>query len=198
MESNLKKSVRIAITMVVLALPLIALTAVHILFAQAAEAEIRRRGVDEGYHNAVKHAFAASEFYALARLVAGADRAQTIVISLGELNEWLERYIRHETDVTTEVYKDLRNNIAGIAAAEWMYGQDGYVSPCMRLKLIGKLAEAGDLAAWAEDRRIPALPPGYETLAAIERAEADAPALRAAFDASLAAKSAELRADLGL
>jgi hypothetical protein len=199
LEQGLKRTIkRAGLFLLILALPFIALSAVHITFSLASYSEIERRGLPEKYHNAIKHAFAASEFYSLARLVLAPEQAHGLVVKLGEINEWVERYIKHDTDVSTEVYKDLRNNIVGIAAAEFVYAQDGYVSPCARLRLIGRLTADGELAAYAEDKRIPALPPGYDTGAAVARMEQDEPALRKQLDARLAARSAELRKDIGL
>ena len=182
----------------VLALPFLAISAVHVGFSQAAYAEISRRGISEENHNAMKHAFAATEFYSLARLVFEPEQAARIVVRLGETNERAERYLKHTTDWSAEVYKDLRNNLTGIAAAEWLYAQEGYVSPCTRLRMVGKLAEDGELAALHTDPRLPVLPNAPDTDTAIAKMKQDEAGLREKLAADIAARGAALREDLGL
>jgi hypothetical protein len=182
----------------VLLLPVLALGAVLQGFSLAASWTVRARGLPAEDHNAIKHAYAAAEIYSLLRMVAGPDCAAFVVTELGEANEWVERHVKFMTDWSPEVYKDLRNNLSGIAAAEWLYGQAGYTSPFTRARLIGKLAEDGDLAMTYTDPRIPDLPLAPDTGSAIVRMHADEAELSTRIAAGIAAKSAVLKADLGL
>ncbi len=182
----------------VLLLPVLALGAALQGFSLAASWTIQQRGLPAEDHNAIKHAYAAAEIYALLRVVAGPDCASSVVTKFGEINEWAERYVKLTTDWAPEVYKDMRNNLSGIAAAEWLYGQAGYASPFTRARLIGKLAADGDLAAIYTDPRIPDLPHAPDTAAAVARMHADAAELSVSLAAAIAAKSAALKADLGL
>jgi hypothetical protein len=181
-----------------LLLPVLALLVILQGFSFAASWTVRERGLSREDHNAIKHAYAAAEIYSLLRLIAGPECAASIVTDFGEANEWAERYVKHTTDWSPEVYKDLRNNQSGIAAAEWLYGQAGYTGPFTRARLIGKLAEDGDLALIYTDPRIPELPLAPDTETAIARMHGDQAALRARIADEIAAKGAALKSDLGL
>jgi hypothetical protein len=177
----------------------VALAAVMHGFSRAASWEIQKRpGIEARDHNAIKHAYAAAELYSLLRPIAGAGIASCAVITFGEWNEYAERYVKYTTDWSAEVYKDLRNNIAGVAAAEWLYGEAGYVSPVTRLKLIGKLAQEGVLAAEETDPRIPDLPKSPDTGSALAKMRADQTAVAAEIRSDIAARGAALKQDLGL
>ncbi len=168
-------------------------------FSRAASLEIQKRpGLGPADHNGLKHAYAAAEVYSLARLVLGPERAAAAVITLGEWNERAETYVKPSTDWSPEVYKDLRNNLTGVAAAEWLYGEAGFTSPFTRLSLIGKLAEDKVTLALHTDPRIPDLPqrPDYER--AIERMRQDEPRLLDELRAEITARGPELKAELGL
>lgn len=180
-------------------LSVVVLSAVMHGFSRAASWEIQKRpGVAARDHNAIKHAYAAAEVYSLLRPIAGAGIASCAVITFGEWNEYAERYVKYTTDWSAEVYKDLRNNMAGIAAAEWLYNEAGYVSPVVRLKLIGKLAEDGVLAADENDPRIPDLPMSPDTGSALAKMRADQDAVTAEIGRDIAARAVELKRDLGL
>ncbi len=164
----------------------------------AASLAIRERGLAPTDHNAIKHAYAAAEVYSWLRPLRGADSAAKAVIWLGETNEWAERYVKPQVDWSPETYKDLRNNLSGIEAAEWLYEQEGFTSPFTRLRLIGKLAVDGDLAPLYTDPRIPPLPQQTDDGTAVLKMQEDEAQLRAQFAADVRAKADALRADLGL
>lgn len=196
-----RKVKRLAVVFAVLsalALPVIALSIVLHGFAVAAQWEVERRGLPQQDHNALKHAYAAAEMYSLARLVVGPEHAAALVVTLGEANEWAERFVKHTTDWSPEVYKDLRNNLSGIAAAEWLYGETGYVWPCTRLQLIGKLVEEDLIIATDEDPRLPDLPRAPDTGSAIAKMKNDEAMLSTRLYEEITARSAELKSDLGL
>jgi len=180
-------------------LSVVALSAVMHGFSRAASWEIQKQPeLAARDHNAIKHAYAAAEVYSLLRPIAGPGVASCAVITFGEWNEYAERYVKYTTDWSAEVYKDLRNNIAGIAAAEWLYNEAGYRSPFTRLKLIGKLAEDGVLALDETDPRIPDLPRSPDTGSALAKMRADQNAVAAEITNDIAARDAELKRDLGL
>src|SRR5690606_3240173 len=106
-------------------------------------------------HNGIKHAYAAAEIYSLLRPLAWPEYAASAVITLCEWNERMERRLKRTTDWSPEVYKNLRNNLIGIEAAEWLYAEAGFVLPPTRLRLVGKLAEDGVVLARDSDPRIP-------------------------------------------
>ena len=149
-------------------------------------------------HNGIKHAYAAAEIYTLLRSFAGPECAAAAVITLGEWNERIERRLKRTTDWSPEVYKDLRNNLIGIEAAEWLYAEAGFLFPRTRLRLIGKLAQEGVVLALDSDPRIPELPLAPDTGSALARMEQDERDLRIAIAADIAARAPDLRTELGL
>jgi hypothetical protein len=169
------------------------------IFSKVADQEIARRGLSEAEHNALKHGFAAAELYARLRLVFGANNAADLTVWTGEMLERLEQHVNHDRDVAREVYKDLHNNLYGIAAARWMDASSGSSDMQTRLKLLGWLAETHGLADWAEDKRVPqSLPWTPDVEAAIAAARADRPRLEAEFRSALAARRGDIAADLSL
>ena len=70
--------------------------------------------------NAVKHAYAAAEIYCVLRTALNDQQAYSLVMSLGIMNEYIERVTKlRNPDSMREVMKDLHNNQAGILAAKW-------------------------------------------------------------------------------
>jgi hypothetical protein len=165
----------------VLALPVALVFGFYLYAANAAVAVVERHGLEPDADNAVKHAYAAAETYASLRPLLGADAAAATTEWLGKANERAERWVKHSVDWSPEAYKDMRNNLAGIAAARWLYDEYGWTAPATRQAVVGLLSREGILASLDSDPRIPELPLRPDTeaaLAAIARDEAD---LRAAF-----------------
>ena len=81
--------------------------------------EAQQIGLPEA-SNGIRHAFAAAEAYAILRAAyLPARAAEKAVIKLGYLNEYVEHFTKRNKDRTSEVYKDLYNNLSGITAAQW-------------------------------------------------------------------------------
>lgn len=78
-------------------------------------------------------------------------------------------------DPTPEVYKDVRNNMAGIVATRWIDARFGRVAPAERLRLTGWLSSRGEILPLRTDSRIPAFPAGFEPELAIARFEQEKP-----------------------
>lgn len=168
-------------------------------FSRVASWEIRQRPeLRAAHHNAIKHAYASAEIYSLLRPLFGADAAAATVVALGEWNERAERVVKRTTDWSPEVYKDLRNNLAGIAAAEWLYNEAGFTSPLTRLRLIGVLAGGGVLALTDRDPRLPDLPLAPDTGSALARMQGDEAELARRLAEEVAARGHGLKRDLGL
>jgi hypothetical protein len=71
--------------------------------------------------NGVRHALASGSVYeAVRRLGLNRQAAEGLILSLGNLNERIETYTKTgNPDSPAEIRKDLYNNWAGVAAAEW-------------------------------------------------------------------------------
>jgi hypothetical protein len=167
-------------------------------FAHAASFEIRRRHLSPETHNAIKHAYTSAEIYALIRPLLGADLSGRLVVMMGEGNERMEKYVKHSTDWSRESYKDMRNNLTGMVAAEWLYQTAGWQWPNTRLRLIGQLAQDRVLVPTQDDPRLGDFPDTRDPAPAIVRMRADHDALARALAEDLAAHSAQLRRALGL
>ncbi|MGQ4275354.1 hypothetical protein [Terrihabitans sp. B22-R8] len=183
-----------------LAVPLGAVAFGYEAFAYAASYEIRRSNLPRHTHNAIKHAYASAEFYASLRPVLGPEWASAAVVHLGEFNERIERHVKHDPDWSREAYKDMRNNLTGIEAAEWLHGQaGGWTWPTTRLRLIGELARLDVLVPQDRDARLAAIPDERAGgPLAIRLMRADHDALKAQIDALIAEQAEPLRRRLGL
>ena len=74
---------------------------------------------DRSTANAIKHATASADIFKFLREFVGDKNAETAVIQLGVLNEYIERVThRNDRDSAREIMKDLHNNYAGILAAK--------------------------------------------------------------------------------
>jgi hypothetical protein len=142
----------------------------------AAKAEIARRNLPRKNYNSVKHAFAASRMYSLARHLWLDDTgARWITTEFGYANEWAERYAPRfrAPDSTEEVYKDLSSNLTGIVVGNWLYDRSGS-SADRELRILGWLSQMGAFAAAADDRRIPRFSAQQDPGTAIGRFQRDA------------------------
>lgn len=123
----------------------VALSAFYRWFDAAAERMTEKAALQASMANGIKHAYAAGEMYALMRAVGfGAATSETIVMGLGELNEYAERLMKRPPDTTEEVAKDLHNNYVGIVAAQWFELQES--AHGTRGEVIVKLAKARVIA----------------------------------------------------
>ena len=105
------------------------------------------------------------------------DTATEWIVHLALINEWVEAWFKWPRDTTAEVYKDLRNGVAGIAALRANEKCVRLGSPDKRLRLIGKLASARILLWSNADSRIPPLPVGHDVSAAVAMFKSDRPAI---------------------
>jgi hypothetical protein len=146
----------------------------------------------------VKHAFAAAELYSKARWLVSHQSAEWAVNGLGELNERVEQHVKHDRDVSPEVYKDLRNNVYGIVAARWLREKFDRTNATTILRLIGWLAKQGELPAYYDDPRLPKLPLRHDAGTAIQLMRVDERGLAEGFAATLDRNRDAIVADLGL
>lgn len=176
---------RLISALILLSVPIALVLAFYLYAAGAAERVVVQHGLPAEADNAVKHAYAAAETYTLLRPLIGRENAGDLTDWFGRLNEHAEPFVKHSVDWATEAYKDMRNNLAGIVAAEWLYDELGWTRPSRRLHLVGLIAREGLLTNLDSDLRIPSLPhwpDGEAAMAAIMR---DGPGLRAHFRAEL-------------
>lgn len=121
--------------------------------------------------NAIKHALAAAETYAVLRSAGLTSlSAERAVIELGYLNERVEGLLKARKDPAREVYKDLFNNMSGIAVARWAESCGEQTS---RSEIVKSLARANAIAHVMWDHRVPALPETASVGAAIGKFRAD-------------------------
>ncbi len=140
--------------------------------------EAQQIGLPEA-SNGIRHAFAAAEAYAILRAAyLPAHVAEKAVIKLGYLNEYVEHFTKRNKDRTSEVYKDLYNNLSGITAAQWFETCTTDVSPPSRLETIKELAKQRTLRFLSSDDRLPALPGGADYRAAIAKFRTDKTAIK--------------------
>jgi hypothetical protein len=184
----------VLIALIVAAVLIGALLAFYAGFAYAASYEIRRSGLPPHVHNAMKHAYASAEVYSAVRPIVGADRAAAFVIFMGESNERAERYLKHQPDWSRESYKDMRNNLAGIEAAEWLYQRRGWTLPFTRLALIGRMAAADILIPEDIDPRLDRIENVFSAEVAIAMMRNDTAQARQDIRAQLDAEEASLLA----
>lgn len=91
-------------------------------YEQYALSLVTEKSIPDEKANAIKHAVAAAEVYQAIAAVAGDARAESYVLFLGNLNEYLEQTIRIDSlDVPAELFKDMVNNQIGITAAQWQH-----------------------------------------------------------------------------
>lgn len=134
-------------------------------FKSSAVSEVERRGLPAYTANAVKHAFAAAETYAILRtLGTGQGWASQAVYRLGQLNEYAEYYGRRseKRDPTREIYKDFYNNLVGVAAATLLERAHPTPGSVARLALIGQLTADGTIMPSFLDARVPNFDRGGE------------------------------------
>ena len=128
-------------------------------FKAASVAEVARRNLPAYTANAVKHAYAAAQTYSLLRsFFVEKGVAAQVVYRLGQLNEYAEYYGRRgeKRDPTREIYKDLYNNLAGVAAASILERHAPPLSDSTRrLALIGQWTADGTIMATFLDPRVP-------------------------------------------
>lgn len=197
-ESHVRGLKLIGLAALAVVLCLGAVVASYAAFARAASYEIRRSALPPVTHNAIKHAYTSAEIYSVIRPVLGADLSERLVLRMGEGNERMEKYIKHEPDWSRESYKDMRNNLTGVVAAEWLHREAGWAWPSTRLRLIGKLAGDGVLVPLPDDPRLADVPDTRDPAPAIPRMRADHEALKSALDADISARGDALRQALGL
>jgi hypothetical protein len=193
----LRRLIKLAVILVMLAAPVATLIVVYRAFAHFARIEARERRMWGG-SNAIKHTFAASETYTRLNLMFSDETSRRLALDLGEWNERGEAYIAHDPDIQAESYKDMRNNIYGVVGAFWL--KDGYsvTDSQTRLRLAGYLAKQRELYFYAEDRRVPSLPETVDAEAAIAAIEKDEAALQASSFAYLDQHRDQVEKDLGL
>jgi hypothetical protein len=114
--------------------------------------------------------------------------AHQSVDSLGRLNEWIEHYVSRPSkrDSAEEVYKDLRNNLIGAAAAEWLEQTHGRSSTSARLRVLAFLAGERQLLWLSTDIRVPKLDSSSDPSPAMARHDADRSAIIAGINDYLA------------
>jgi hypothetical protein len=117
------------------------------------EASVRRivseQGLDGSYRNALKHASASSYLYSGLRLLGLSEAiAEETVVRCGMVNEFAELYVkRGKPDTTSEIKKDLQNNMVGIGVAKWLENNSAET----RVTLFVVLGQQGILAL-SQDR----------------------------------------------
>ena len=144
-----------------------AITAAYGSFKNAAVSATKHHGLPAYSANAIKHAYAAAETYALLRAMAvPPGRASQIVYRLGQANEVAEYYGRRtgKRDPTREIYKDLYNNTAGVVAAAFLEAGPGPAGPAERLALIARMTRQGIVLPGFADSKIPAFENGDDPL----------------------------------
>lgn len=193
-----RRLIVLGLILALLAAPVGGALVVFVGAAKAASWEIKRRGLPWRDHNALKHAYASAELYALLRPFLSPEKAQRIVLTLGEINERMEVYLKHDPDWSRESYKDMRNNLYGVVASEWLYNEAGYTLPTTRLALIGKLVELRLLVPQPSDARLADIPDQRDASISIPLIREHEYRLQTQFIAETHERSAELRADLRL
>jgi hypothetical protein len=75
--------------------------------------------------NAIKHSYAAAQVYVFLDFIGiGEKTNETIVITLGYANEYLESIVRfYKPDSAGELTKDLHNNLSGVTAGRFYIHQ---------------------------------------------------------------------------
>ena len=130
-------------------------------------------GVEDA-SNSIRHAYAAGEAYAALRAVGlPEDTAEHAVTEFGIVNEWIKRYFKTRPDSTAKVYKDLFNNLSGIATARWLEKCETAEEPPPLLQIITSLAAKSSVIILENDARIPSLPKGSVVSAAIRQFRID-------------------------
>ena len=104
-----------------------------------------------------------------------ADTAEQVVTEFGIVNERIKRYFKTRPDSTAKVYKDLFNNLSGIATARWLERCDSRHQRPAALQLITSLAAKNSVINLENDTRIPSLPKGSLVGAAIRQFRIDRP-----------------------
>ncbi|MFC5066846.1 hypothetical protein ACFPFW_02300 [Flaviflagellibacter deserti] len=193
----LRRLIKLAVILAIFAAPVATLVVTYRAFAHFARIEARERRMWGG-SNAIKHAFAASETYTRLNLIFSDETSRRLALDLGEWNERGEAYIAHEPDIQSESYKDMRNNIYGVAGAFWLKDGYGITDSQTRLRLAGYLAARRELYFYAGDRRVPQLPETVDAEAAIAAIEKDEAALQASSFAYLDQHRDQIEKDLGL
>lgn len=120
-----RKTIRIVaaafILFLIAVIPVAAFYARYEILTDRLEKEM---GFEYSAANAVKHAYAAAELYSVLNIVLSDQHAESLVMSLGIINEYIERVTKHnKLDSLREIMKDLHNNQAGISAVQWQQGQ---------------------------------------------------------------------------
>lgn len=185
---------RLISAVAVLSLPVVLILGFYLYAAHAADGVVERQGLALEADNAVKHAYAAAETYATLRIALGSENAAALTEWLGKANERAERWVKHSVDWSPEAYKDMRNNLAGIAAARWLYDEHGWTRPSTRQALVGLLSREGVLAHLDSDPRIPDLPLRPDTNAALAAIARDEAGLRREFADEVEARRGEITA----
>jgi hypothetical protein len=186
------------LVLVLAAVPLLFAVLGYSAFAHAASYEIRRSGLSPDDHNAIKHAYASAEIYSAMRPVLGHGAAAGATLWFGEANERVERYVKHQPDYSQESYKDMRNNLAGVVAANWLYERVGWTWPDTRLKLVGLLARDGIVVPESTDARLAHIPNVFSAELAIRLMRNDTPGLTEQFMAAFASREEQWTVALGL
>jgi hypothetical protein len=186
------------LVLALVALPLLFALLSYSAFAHAASYEIRRSGLSPDDHNAIKHAYASAEIYSAMRPLLGHETSAGATLWLGEANERIERYVKHQPDFSQESYKDMRNNLTGVVAADWLYQRAGWTWPGTRLKLVGLLARDGILVPESTDPRLADIPNIFSAELAIRLMRNDTARLTGRFRTAISEREAGWADDLGL
>ena len=118
-------------------------------FEASARSIVRARSLDPEFGNALKHALASSYLYSGLRLMnVPASISEDAIVRVGMLNEFAEFYVkRGSADTTSEIMKDLQNNMVGVSLAKWL---EGNARPA-RDEMLVALGELGLLVLSGEE-----------------------------------------------